>query len=843
MRPKIQVKHPDGRTEVVELTRERTIVGRGADAHIRINDSRVSREHCALEVEGERVYVVDLGGSNGTWVGPSKLLANIREPFPEEVVVHVGPAQLRNATRGAAYDPANDLESRAFMPVAVSPPAGDGRGVAQVVSAATLELNRHRVTINPGERNSLELSISNQSKIVDHYTLSVTGLPPTWMTLPKAGVELLPRQSGKLIIDLHPPRHPRTSAGIHPINIALLNKQGQIVTEARGELEITPFDNMVLDVRPNPYQSRSGGTMILTVENQGNAQTDYRVDALEASDGLEISVEPPNAQVAPQQKRENRLVLRPRKRIWLGEPKRMPINVTVSSSRQSVTAMPVYIQTALIPRWLPIVLGLCCCVLLPVFAYLAWQELEEPIRAEYFPTETAVPTNTPENTATPTPDLPATITATFEAWLLQDDDEDGLLNGEELELKTEPGRKDTDGDGLTDYDEVKLYNTNPLNIDSDGDTLPDGQEVAHPCLSPNSPDTDLDGIQDHLDPNSCQGITPTPSPVPDFGLGGQLSGNGDDGGLDVAEDARMTWIKTQVRFSPGANAQSAAQDAATIRQEGFKILLSVVGHREDLAAGGAYYQQFAEFAAGLAPQADAIEVWNEPNIQDEWIPGHISGAAYTEMLRVVYRAIKAANPATIVISAAPAPTGAAGGGCRVDVCDDSRFIQDMMAAGARGYMDCIGIHYNQGATPPSATSGHPDDSTGHYSYYFPKMVELYWNTFNPPHADPEIPLCFTEIGFASDDEFDLTLAQAGALNFLWAERISDRDQAAWLEEALLLSCRSGKVKLFIVWNINFTQYGEDPQAAYAIFRPDKDCPSCETLSRAVGILRNEGCMR
>jgi hypothetical protein len=623
---------------------------------------------------------------------------------------------------------------------------------------------------------------------------------------------------------------------VHPINIALLNKQGQIVTEARGELEVTPFDNMVLDVRPNPYQSRSGGTMVLTVENQGNAQTDYRVDALEASDGLEIHVEPPTAQVAPQQKRENQLVLRPRKRNWIGEPRRMPINVTVTSPRQSATAMPVYIQTALIPRWLPVVLGLCCCVLIPLFAFLAW----EPVQPILFPTETPAPTQTATPvppTDTPTPNLPATVTATHEVWLRQDDDQDGLTNAEELELDTETDEKDTDNDSVSDYDEVKLYNTNPLDQDTDGDTLTDGAEITNPCLDPDKDDTDLDGIQDHLDPNSCQGITPTPTPVPDFGLGGQLSA---EEGLPVAEDARMTWIKKQIPFSIGADAQSTAQDAAAIKQEGFKIMLSVVGHREELAQGG-FNQQFAAFLAGLAPVADAIEVWNEPNIQDEWIPGQISGAAYTEMLRVAYNAIKSANPATIVISAAPAPTGAAGGGCREDVCDDSRFIQDMMAAGARNYMDCVGIHYNQGATPPSSTSGHPHGD--HYSYYFLQMVDLYWNTFNPPDVAQEIPLCFTEIGFASDDGFDQTLAQVGALSFLWAEGISERDQAAWLEEALLLSCRSSKVQLFIVWNINFTPYDQDPQAAYAILRPDEDCPSCETLSRAVGILRNEGCMR
>jgi hypothetical protein len=123
------------------------------------------------------------------------------------------------------------------------------------------------------------------------------------------------------------------------------------------------------------------------------------------------------------------------------------------------------------------------------------------------------------------------------------------------------------------------------------------------------------------------------------------------------------------------------------------------------------------------------------------------------------------------------------------------------------------------------------------------MVDLYFDTFNPEDAAKKLPLCFTEIGYLTPDGFDKSLAQAGANNFLWAEGTTVFDQAEWLEEALLRSCRSGRVKLFIVWNVDFENYGQDPQAGYAILRPDEECPSCRTLSRAVGSLRNESCMR
>ena len=38
---------------------------------------------------------------------------------------------------------------------------------------------------------------------------------------------------------------------------------------------------------------------------------------------------------------------------------------------------------------------------------------------------------------------------------------------------------DFDGDGISNYDEINFYGTDPLNPDSDGDGMPDGWEVTH----------------------------------------------------------------------------------------------------------------------------------------------------------------------------------------------------------------------------------------------------------------------------------------------------------------------------------------------------------------------------
>lgn len=77
-----------------------------------------------------------------------------------------------------------------------------------------------------------------------------------------------------------------------------------------------------------------------------------------------------------------------------------------------------------------------------------------------------------------------------------DDDGDGLTNGQERELGTNPNSPDTDGDGLSDKDEVLIYKTNPAKADTDGDGLSDGDEVWRFRTDPNKPDTDNDGLSD-----------------------------------------------------------------------------------------------------------------------------------------------------------------------------------------------------------------------------------------------------------------------------------------------------------------------------------------------------------
>jgi LysM repeat protein len=311
--------------------------------------------------------------------------------------------------------------------------------------------------------------------------------------------------------------------------------------------------------------------------------------------------------------------------------------------------------------------------------------------------------------------------------------------------------------------------------------------------------------------------TPIPGqpPVAGFGLGGQvqdLNGNTQT----VLKASKMTWVKRQLTSGDG-NGPAIIQQT---KGAGFKILLSVIGDKNRVLDPN-YQNEYAAYVGSLAKAgADAIEVWNEMNIDREWPTGQINPASYVTLLSKAHAAIKANNGNTWVISGAPAPTGAEGAFGLSKVWNDDRYYNGMAAAGAARFADCIGIHYNEGIVSPNQTSGDPRDN--YPTRYFSTMLNRALAPF------PGKPGCFTEIGYLSAQGYGPLPA-----GFEWARNTTEAQQAQWLGEAVTRSRNAGNVLLVIVFNIDFTSYGADPQAGFAIIRPQNRCIACNYLAAAM----------
>lgn len=107
--------------------------------------------------------------------------------------------------------------------------------------------------------------------------------------------------------------------------------------------------------------------------------------------------------------------------------------------------------------------------------------------------------NSQEPTEEPSEEVPETEYA--------DADGDGLIDEIEEEIGTNPNKADSDGDNLSDFDEIYLTGTNPIKTDTDDDGISDDKEDAdedklntleeiRAGTLPTYADTDCDGLLD-----------------------------------------------------------------------------------------------------------------------------------------------------------------------------------------------------------------------------------------------------------------------------------------------------------------------------------------------------------
>ena len=87
------------------LTHSRTIIGRGSEADITLDDSGTSRKHIEILWDGERAQLSDLGSTNGTLLNGEPIT---RAVLPPDSVIDIGRTRIEFrvlAQRGAVADP------------------------------------------------------------------------------------------------------------------------------------------------------------------------------------------------------------------------------------------------------------------------------------------------------------------------------------------------------------------------------------------------------------------------------------------------------------------------------------------------------------------------------------------------------------------------------------------------------------------------------------------------------------------------------------------------------------------------------------------------------------------
>lgn len=370
-------------------------------------------------------------------------------------------------------------------------------------------------------------------------------------------------------------------------------------------------------------------------------------------------------------------------------------------------------------------------------------------------------------------------------------------------------------------------------------------------------ETDTDSRDTEVDAAAQAAMEPTVSPIEDssFQVGLQVQpdpGRNEefqDGWMrDLNEKIGFDWVKIQVRWEDIEPEQGEYDWNAlrfvmrSARRFNVKVMVSVVTAPEWAREPGvdtekhgppADPQDYVTFVSEMfnrfGADIHAIEVWNEQNLDREWMSnGGLSATSYVNLLRQTYQAVKAIDPNVIVISGALSP----GGGWTEDdgtvsAIDDFAYFDGLIQAGMLDYADCVGAHHNgynigpsvlwnEVENDPDAAFRGPFDNP-HHSWSFRSTLEEYNRKIQLAGGTQK--LCITEFGWAATEDLDGTPA-----GFEFASDNTLAEQATWTIEALDNMEEWDFVWLAFVWNFNYgPQAGWDASndnVPYSIIGPD-----------------------
>ncbi|MBB3062468.1 PQQ-binding-like beta-propeller repeat protein [Microbulbifer rhizosphaerae] len=278
-----------------------------------------------------------------------------------------------------------------------------------------------------------------------------------------------------------------------------------------------------------------------------------------------------------------------------------------------------------------------------------------------------------------------------------DTDGDGLTALEEFQAGTSPETTDSDGDSLSDWDEIFTHGTDPASADTDGDLLPDDWELAagtNPVDSSDMEgDVDGDGYSNYIEfLNGTDASDPTDIPttvssayfsfedseLPEqwqvsasegaFAIGDTLASEGTHS-LEISGEADISWNQyfapVEIRFDYRSQCSSIYDKQLTVYLDDVKSLsvrpeqtywqshslllpagqrdirISVTSENDTCALHLDNFvvsplQDTIEMGASFVTQSDAkLTFYNNHNekIHEVSIPGNSSSSGYSESAR------------------------------------------------------------------------------------------------------------------------------------------------------------------------------------------------------------------
>ncbi len=300
----------------------------------------------------------------------------------------------------------------------------------------------------------------------------------------------------------------------------------------------------------------------------------------------------------------------------------------------------------------------------------------------------------------------------------------------------------------------------------------------------------------------------------------------------------FTWIRQQIHWRDLEGEKNnfvwrpLDQIVSAARANDTHLLLSIVRSPPWATASGHdglpdNPEDFARFAGLLASRyrgrVAAYQIWNEPNLAHEGGGTPADPAHYLALLQAGYRAIKAADPCALVVSAALAATH------NPDPAvarEDLPFFEQLYQLEDGAFLraaDIVGVHTGAGTHRPADLWQDDQESHGYFRHL--ERTRAIMERYHDPRQ-----VWLTEYGW--------TVSRADGA----PPPVSEEQQAAYLVDALWQIRQSYPwLAGVFVWNLNFSVIStpSDEKTTYSILAPDWSVrPAFIALQNNVPALRD-----
>jgi hypothetical protein len=263
---------------------------------------------------------------------------------------------------------------------------------------------------------------------------------------------------------------------------------------------------------------------------------------------------------------------------------------------------------------------------------------------------------------------------------------------------------------------------------------------------------------------------PAAAPAAEIGLNVSGGAAASEGDVNQVADAGAKWARHFLYFDDidAAGMRAFRQNVLVPEhRRGVKTLIVVAGKTQSAPNSDEYAARMREMAQIFKGGGQmAYEVWNEADEPLWWKPSP-NPAAYVDLLKKSYGAIKAEDPGAIVL--ATPTTGA-----------NYLWVEELYKNGAKGSFDAMSVHTDTACLIDSPYSYYRDPAAGNRIARFTFLGVREVKAVMVANGDADKPVWITELGWAARAG---ETCDSGAFAGKKAAGVNEQQQAQFMLEA------------------------------------------------------------